>query len=223
MTGRSLLASLLLHGALVVVITSGAGPDPVRHTPATCKVQQLAPSVDAAPATPAPEVRPEPEPTAGPQVVLPEPPLPERFDDAPPAPPPLPPVEPREPRPQLPLEQWQTALRRRPVADAAVTPEPAAEPAAPACSAATPESPQPLPGHNAPPDYPRAARRRGIQGTVVLSITIDEHGAVTACRVVTTSGSTLLDAAALRAAATWRFDRGPALVEVPFVFELRPR
>lgn len=221
MSARSLWVSLLLHGALVVVITRGAGPSPMRHPPATCQVQQLSPSVDTAPATPTPEVRPEAELASEAQVVLPEPPLPESFDDAPPTP--RRPVETRELRPQLPLAQWQTALRERAVAKAVVTPEPAVEPAMPTCSTTQAESPQPLPGHNAPPEYPRAARRRGIQGTTVLGITIDDDGAVTACRVVTTSGSTLLDAAALRAAANWRFDRGPALVEVPFVFELRSR
>jgi protein TonB len=79
----------------------------------------------------------------------------------------------------------------------------------------------PLPGHNPPPDYPAAARRRRCEGTVVLLVEVAPDGAVAAVTVRTTSGHLLLDQAAVAAVRAWRFDGGPAAVEVPIAFVLR--
>jgi len=96
--------------------------------------------------------------------------------------------------------------------------EPASVPMPPMES--RPDSPQPLPGHNPPPSYPLAARRRGIQGTVLVQIEVSEDGSVVACQVLESSGAALLDGAAIAAARKWRFAWGPGVVEVPFVFVL---
>ncbi|MDP1651977.1 MAG: TonB family protein [Rhodocyclaceae bacterium] len=49
--------------------------------------------------------------------------------------------------------------------------------------------------------YPRAAIVRGLEGRVVLLLTLDAAGRVTAVEVASGSGHALLDAAALKAAA----------------------
>lgn len=57
--------------------------------------------------------------------------------------------------------------------------------------------------------YPRAARRQGIEGVVVLHLLLDEKGLVRKIELKQSSGHAILDQAALRAARHWRFQ--PAL------------
>jgi periplasmic protein TonB len=78
----------------------------------------------------------------------------------------------------------------------------------------------PLAGHNPAPGYPDAARRRRLEGTVVVRIAVDATGAAIACTVAASSGSSLLDDAALAAARRWRFTTGPGTLEQPFRFAL---
>ncbi|NWG30007.1 MAG: TonB family protein [Rhodocyclaceae bacterium] len=56
--------------------------------------------------------------------------------------------------------------------------------------------------------YPREAIRQGLEGRVVLLLTLDEAGRVERIEVASSSGHALLDDAARRAAA--RIDRLPA-------------
>lgn len=81
---------------------------------------------------------------------------------------------------------------------------------------------------NTPPRYPAAARRKGQQGTVVLSVHVDEHGRVSNLWLFESSGHMSLDTAALRAVKDWIFE--PAMqgdstvamwVNVPVRFELK--
>ena len=58
---------------------------------------------------------------------------------------------------------------------------------------------------NMPPAYPRRARRRGLEGDVVLVVHVDAGGAVTYIKIERSSGHTALDAAAVYAAQRWRF------------------
>ena len=81
---------------------------------------------------------------------------------------------------------------------------------------------------NPPPRYPRTARRRGAQGTVVLSVYVDAHGRVANVWVFESSGYRVLDNAALEAVKKWGFepgrkgDRKVAMwVNVPVRFELQ--
>ena len=65
------------------------------------------------------------------------------------------------------------------------------------------------------PDYPKGARQRGEQGNVVLEILVSEAGRVEGVKVVTSSGFSELDEAAIRAARAARFTpakRGRAVV-----------
>jgi TonB family protein len=64
-------------------------------------------------------------------------------------------------------------------------------------------------------EYPAAARRRGLSGTVELEIALEATGRVNDVRLVRSSSHALLDAAALDAA------RG--LGRVPFPPDVRPR
>lgn len=77
------------------------------------------------------------------------------------------------------------------------------------------------------PHYPIAARRRGIEGSLVLDVLVTPEGSPRAVAVARSSGSALLDEAALEAVRRWRFRparRGNEPVEgrvsVPIAFRL---
>jgi protein TonB len=55
------------------------------------------------------------------------------------------------------------------------------------------------------PDYPAAARMRGLQGRVLLHIDIAADGTPANVSVVTSSGHVILDRAAMATVRTWRF------------------
>jgi protein TonB len=61
-----------------------------------------------------------------------------------------------------------------------------------------------------PPKYPPAAFRAGIQGEVVLIVSVDASGNVTGVEVEKSSRNRDLDRAAMEAAKKWRFN--PAVV-----------
>jgi protein TonB len=58
--------------------------------------------------------------------------------------------------------------------------------------------------HRPPPRYPATARRLGQEGVVDLLVALSAVGRVTEVRVVRTSGSARLDAAAVAAVRGWR-------------------
>lgn len=81
---------------------------------------------------------------------------------------------------------------------------------------------------NPPPPYPLAARRRGMEGRVVLEVQVSADGRCTAARIRESSGYALLDDSARQTVQRWRFvpasRAGIAVdsrVEVPIVFRLR--
>ncbi|MFN4148583.1 MAG: energy transducer TonB [Rhodocyclaceae bacterium] len=111
--------------------------------------------------------------------------------------------------------------RAVPAALAAASPPPTADlsplraPSAPGLAAR--ERPRPLRGRalqsalaalEREEFYPRAAIARGLEGRVVLLLTLDEAGRVARIEVASSSGHALLDEAARKAAA--RIDRLPA-------------
>lgn len=80
---------------------------------------------------------------------------------------------------------------------------------------------------NPPPAYPLAARRRGVEGTVLVRAEISVGGECQRAELKKTSGHEMLDHAALEAVKKWRFvpaKRGSqavvAWVEVPITFKL---
>ncbi len=81
--------------------------------------------------------------------------------------------------------------------------------------------------HSPPPAYPDAARRQRIEGTVVISATIDENGVTREPHVIRSAGP-LLDTAALQAVRQWRyqptiFNGSPMAVDITIsiVFSLK--
>jgi protein TonB len=81
--------------------------------------------------------------------------------------------------------------------------------------------------HNPEPRYPLAARRRGLEGLVLLAVAVDAAGQVTGIEVKRSSGHHALDRAARRAVARWRFRPArlgeqpvAADIEVPVRFRL---
>ncbi len=107
--------------------------------------------------------------------------------------------------------------------------EPAAEKAdgARAEAAAIVREARPLYRMNPPPRYPRIARERGYQGTVLLDVFVNSRGRVEDLRVHNSSGYQVLDEAAVSAVREWTFEPGrrgeqkvAMWVKVPVRFEL---
>jgi protein TonB len=74
--------------------------------------------------------------------------------------------------------------------------------------AAAERAPRPL-ASNRIPSYPVEALRSGVEGQVVLAMSVDQNGVPSEIEVVERSGERALDRAALQAARNWRFE--PAL------------
>nr|WP_086939128.1 energy transducer TonB [Thaumasiovibrio occultus] len=78
-----------------------------------------------------------------------------------------------------------------------------------------------------PVNYPRIARRRGLEGTVWLEIGLDANARQTSLKIIESSGHSVLDEAALKDVAKWRlskvYENGAAIayrVKVPVRFQL---
>ena len=81
---------------------------------------------------------------------------------------------------------------------------------------------------NPPPVYPRMARRRGYEGTVLMEVLVSREGRVEAVRLLESSGHGVLDREATAAVKTWVFEparRGEEEVDmwvkVPVRFKLK--
>ena len=80
-----------------------------------------------------------------------------------------------------------------------------------------------------PPHYPISARRKGEQGTAQITATITSSGTVDSPRIITSSGHRVLDASALAAVRTWRFNPAknglgqsvPFQMTIPVTFRLK--
>lgn len=201
---------------------------------------EAAPPLALAELTPPPplhsaEVAP-PEPSPPPEPEVPD--AAEPLDKAPeplPEPPPKPRVETKpktqaKPRPALapkPVAEPKEPAPHHQTAATASLAAPVRADAAPAAPAYVPPSSQAAYLNNPKPVYPHAARRRGMQGTVLLSVQVDAEGRTLGVTLKQSSGYALLDRAAQEAVSTWRFvpaSRGgrpvAATVEVPIRFAL---
>ena len=81
---------------------------------------------------------------------------------------------------------------------------------------------------NPPPKYPRLARRRGMEGVVLLEVLVDVLGRVKELRIFNSSSHSILDRAALKAVRRWKFKSGTVAgaskemwVKVPVRFQLK--
>jgi protein TonB len=89
-------------------------------------------------------------------------------------------------------------------------------------------SPEPIPAQSPPPDYPRRALRRGIEGTVLVRAEVGPDGVPVSVSIVQGSRSRDLDRAAVDAVRRWRFRPGqvdgrPVVGSVVIPIEFRAR
>ena len=69
---------------------------------------------------------------------------------------------------------------------------------------------QRTPAHIVPPDYPRGAERREIEGRVVITYSVTAEGETANLEVTESEPSGIFDRAALRAVEQWRFEPADA-------------
>ncbi|HEX9180830.1 MAG TPA: energy transducer TonB [Burkholderiales bacterium] len=185
-----------------------------------------------------------------PETVIESPPLSVRLAEPPPVVPEIKPVPPPPvPKTLRPKPEQHPEIRPEPVATPAPVDPAPAPPAvltapqgtvAPTVAAPPPEPPRPVPVtppvynaaylSNPPPDYPAVARRRGLEGVVLLSVLVNEAGLPKEVKLARSSGTPILDDAALEAVKGWRFvparqgeQAVSAWVEVPIRFRLEAR
>ena len=222
------MASLLLHGLLVqameqedqtISMSSDTAPGPISVQMLPTVIQKKPePVVKPEPAvTPEPMVKPTPKPEPKPAPV----PKPKPKPTPKPTPQPKPKPAPKSP------PAVQPAAESPPPAAPATRVEPKPQPVAARDS--TPkriETPS-FKTRPAPIPYPSQARRRGLEGTVLIEVWLDEQGKQLKRQLVRSSGVSVLDKTALKAIAKWRFsaylDNGRAIahrVQIPIRFKL---
>lgn len=173
---------------------------------------------------PLPVVAPEPEPVK-PVPRKPEPQRraqPERASAKPQA------AQPEQPAPVLALPAIQTPAESTFTVPAPRAQEPGPEQKSQGAGiAVTPPAVGAAYLRNPAPPYPAAARRNGVQGTVMLKVVVTSEGLPARVEVDKSSGSFHLDNAALEAVKVWRFTparRGAEPIEgvvtFPIVFRL---
>lgn len=187
--------------------------------------------------------RPQPLPVVNAELLPPPPPPPPKVEPVRPPPQPEPPrkqpvknaLEPPPPQPILSSQAENAPVMPAPPVEEA-RPAPVAPTPPPAPAVAPRPAPEPvleLPRFqaaylsNPPPAYPLAARRRAIEGTSLIRAEVSTEGTCLRAEIRKSSGSELLDQAALEAVKKWRFvpaKRGAvavvAWVEVPLTFKL---
>lgn len=208
------------HALLLYAMQPGtlARPQPLGDEPSSVELS----IVESAPQTSAPaEPLSEPEPVVSPAAPEPGPTPPEPPPEVTREPLPGPPTVTKPPRPRSPPE---TRKARSPAAsrDAVVSDAPA-----PAISRGPTTRAQPRYRSNPKPNYPPEARRTGKQGVVLIAVEVTADGRAGSVRLSRSSGSQLLDAAALEAVRRWTFEPArtagiptASRVEVPVRFDL---
>ncbi|MBK1680957.1 energy transducer TonB [Rhodocyclus tenuis] len=205
----ALLLVALAHAALLAAVLIGLrapAPDPV-VLPTLSGVLVAAPAEQLSVPVPAPEPKPQREP----QARRPPPPV-----HAPPSERSItvPQAEPETNRPQ----QENTAALATPTANSeAAATAPVLPPMADASHL-----------NNPAPVYPMSCRRRGEQGTVLLTVLVLADGTVGDIGIRRSSGYPDLDESALKAVSRWRFvpaSRGGKPLDwrysLPVIFNLR--
>ena len=82
------------------------------------------------------------------------------------------------------------------------------------------EASQAIPLFNPPPSYPPEARRKKIQGVVLIHILLNSSGGVERAVPLAPRADPVLEEAALKAVRHWRFSSGNIALEVPIEFSL---
>lgn len=176
----ALTTSLLLHAlaaAAVVAATGKPAPESQQPSPLQLTLRPTAATFNPTPATTGKAPAPAPARASNAAIT--------RVPSSPQTPPPN---------------------ARNATADSAATPPTAAT----AAAAATPlrEEPPRFDAAylgNPQADYPPAALRRRLEGTVTLEVRVDPHGHPAQIAIASSSGAELLDEAAIAAVRRWRF------------------
>ncbi|CAB5154161.1 Ferric siderophore transport system, periplasmic binding protein TonB [Olavius algarvensis associated proteobacterium Delta 3] len=228
-----------LHGLLFGIDPQWMTPEPPKWnqpTPVSVTLSYIERETPPDPAFPIPtsppkvaEPKPKPVSKPAPRSEKKTPPLEKRE---------VPPPVTETSEPELPLEPHtavppHTAEVAEPVREqpgtgtstdlSALSPEPATlKPPEPTVVEA-----RPLYRQSPPPRYPRLARKRGYEGTVILEVLVDRDGDVEDLKVHQSSGYKVLDKAALASVKRWIFTpgrRGDDVVDmwvrVPIAFRL---
>jgi len=226
----ALAASVALHAALLAL-----GPRMVRELPFEPPQVLSVVLADPAPAT---EVAPPPAEVAPPPPAAPRPAArrpPRAVEEPRPRTEPPPATSPAaSPAPLLvdpgPKDDRPAEAAAAASAPAAAPPVALAPVAAPPRATASPPDFRAAYLRNPPPGYPAAARRNGEEGTVTLRVLVSTDGTPREVALERSSGSSILDAAALGTVKNWRFvparrggEAQEAWVLVPVVFRLEPR
>jgi len=77
-----------------------------------------------------------------------------------------------------------------------------------------------FPIFNPPPIYPDEAKRKGMQGVVLVRLSLTETGSVDKATTLSPRIDPLLEEAALNALYKWKFKPGVRTLEVPIEFKL---
>ncbi|MCD6390042.1 MAG: energy transducer TonB [Desulfobulbaceae bacterium] len=130
-----------------------------------------------------------------------------------------------------PIPEKETSVEHQPVLELAATSLKADienESAPGSATARVIRQATPLYQINPPPQYPRLARRRGLEGVVLLEVLINVSGKVADLRLFSSSGHSVLDRAAQKAVRRWLFTPGTIdgrrhemWVKVPVRFQLK--
>lgn len=224
----AVVLALSLHGALAAgVWQMTAGESTSANILSSFEVVEL-PSSRAVttPPPPAPEPEPQPEPKPEPEP-MPEPKVENTFQ---PDPAPLPPAKPKLGPKPLEKTVIKPEAKIAPQPNPNPTPRPAlVQQAAAEAQATAYVAPSQHAAYlkNPKPAYPSMARKRGMEGRVVLRVSVMANGLVAAVEVERSSGHALLDRSARTAVLRWRFQpatRGNSPVAgevlVPFDFRL---
>jgi len=221
----SLAAALFFHALLLFGfnLDTAALPLAISDEPSPVDVSLVAVAPESPPAEPA--ASPEPAPT-------PEPPMPEptpEMSTPPPAPEPTPSQE-TAPAPQpsretpVPRPHEQKHSRKTGPATAPATTQGGAHQGA---ATTGPIGTSARYRSNPRPEYPEEARRLHQEGVVLLSVEVSEDGRATDVSLKRSSGSDLLDQAALQAVKRWTFEPArvaslpvSSRVDVPIRFSL---
>ena len=205
--------------------------EPIKKEPPK-KVRQSKPTKKEEP-PPKPNKRPRPKPETRPKTLS----MKKEKVILLPAPQPAPPPDPAPAKPPARREQM---IRKPPTGQKESTPAPVSERRLNTVALTKGEEKAPKPTQppvteaiphyktNPPPEYPRMARRRGYEGTVLMEVLVSREGRVEALRLLQSSGHGVLDREAMAAVKKWLFEPGrmgeeevDMWVKVPVRFKLK--
>lgn len=172
------------------------------------------------PEPPTPEQPPEPEPQ--PEMEEPPPPPPDAIPEPVAEPPKI-----EQPKPKPKPAPRPVAPKAKPAAQVAMQGSPNGTPGAPAGKPGAGDNGHATWRNKVRPSYPEAARRAKITGSVQIVVSVNALGQPTSVRLSRSSGSPMLDEAALRAVRASSFNPKriagiplPDTITIPFTFRL---